>query len=153
MGLPQKDKVPKQKKCHCEPNVTKLSQNASLHSKLSCRGVPHIRFHDLRHSCATLLFAQGVPMKEIQAWLGHSTIGTTANIYTHLDENSKINSANAIIGIWEQKTDTQSISSPSVRSQNGAANGNRTRTVFGPRDFKSLVSTSSTMAACFHPIS
>lgn len=35
----------------------------------------------------------------------------------------------------------------------GAANGNRTRTVFGPRDFKSLVSTSSTMAACFHPIS
>ena len=72
-------------------------------------------------------------MKEIQAWLGHSTIGTTANIYTHLDENSKINSANAIIGIWEQKKDTQSISSPSVRSQNGAANGNRTRTVLGPR--------------------
>ena len=98
--------------------------------------MPHIRFHDLRHSCATLLFAQGVPMKEIQAWLGHSTIGTTANIYTHLDENSKINSANAIIGILEQKKDTQSISSPSVRSQNGAANGNRTRTVFGPRDFK-----------------
>ena len=65
--------------------------------------MPHIRFHDLRHSCATLLFAQGVPMKEIQAWLGHSTIGTTANIYTHLDENSKINSANAIIGILEQK--------------------------------------------------
>ena len=57
----------------------------------------------------------GVPMKEIQAWLGHSTIGTTANIYTHLDENSKINSANAIIGILEQKKDTQSISSPSVR--------------------------------------
>ena len=42
-------------------------------------------------------------MKEIQAWLGHSTIGTTANIYTHLDGNSKINSANAIIGILEQK--------------------------------------------------
>ena len=41
-------------------------------------------------------------MKEIQAWLGHSNIGTTANIYTHLDENFKINSANAIIGILEQ---------------------------------------------------
>ena len=65
--------------------------------------MPHIRFHDLRHSCATLLFAQGVPMKEIQAWLCYSTIGTTANIYTHLDENSKINSAKAIIGILEQK--------------------------------------------------
>ena len=79
--------------------------------------MPPIRFHDLRHSCASLLFSQGVSLKEIQAWLGHSTIGTTANIYTHLDENSKINSANAIIGIWEQKKDTQSISSPSVRPQ------------------------------------
>ena len=46
-------------------------------------------------------------MKEIQAWLGHSTIGTTANTYTHLDENSKVNSANAIIGILQQKSDIQ----------------------------------------------
>ena len=41
-------------------------------------------------------------MKDIQAWLGHSTIGTTANIYTHLDENSKINSANAILSILQK---------------------------------------------------
>lgn len=66
---------------------------------LEKNNMPKLRFHDLRHSCASLLFAQGVPLKEIQAWLGHSTIGTTANIYTHLDENSKINSANAIISI------------------------------------------------------
>ena len=77
--------------------------------------MPHIRFHDLRQSCATLPFAQGVPMKEIQAWLGHSTIGTTANIYTHRDENSKIKSANAMIGILEEEKGTQSSSSPSVR--------------------------------------
>lgn len=38
-------------------------------------------------------------MKGIQAWLGHSTIGTTENIYTHLDENNKLSSANAIIAI------------------------------------------------------
>lgn len=69
--------------------------------------MPRLRFHDLRHSCATLLFAQGVPMKEIQAWLGHSTIGTTANTYTHLDENSKVNSANAIISILPQKSGIQ----------------------------------------------
>ena len=74
---------------------------------LEKHNMPRIRFHDLRHSCATMLFAQGVPMKEIQAWLGHSTIGTTANIYTHLDENSKINSANAIIGIFAKKEGTQ----------------------------------------------
>lgn len=65
--------------------------------------MPHIRFHDLRHSCASLLFAQGVSLKEIQAWLGHSTIGTTANIYTHLDENNKLSSANAILSILTDK--------------------------------------------------
>ena len=35
-------------------------------------------------------------MKEIQAWLGHSDISTTANIYSHLDYTSKITSANAM---------------------------------------------------------
>ena len=46
---------------------------------------------------------QGVSLKEIQAWLGHSTIGTTANIYTHLDENNKLSSANAILSILPEK--------------------------------------------------
>lgn len=58
-----------------------------------------LRFHDLRHSCASLLFANGVSMKEIQAWLGHSTLGTTANIYTHMDEDKKLDSANAIMPV------------------------------------------------------
>ena len=65
--------------------------------------MPPIRFHDLRHSCASFLFSQGVSLKEIQAWLGHSTIGTTANIYTHLDENNKLSSANAILSILPEK--------------------------------------------------
>ncbi len=55
-----------------------------------------IRFHDLRHSCASLLLAQGVPMKMIQDWLGHSDMGTTANIYSHIDSESKKASAMAI---------------------------------------------------------
>jgi len=56
----------------------------------------HIRFHDLRHSCASLMLANGVPMKQIQEWLGHSTFQTTADIYAHLDFSSKLSSANAI---------------------------------------------------------
>ena len=63
----------------------------------------YMRFHDFRHSCASLLFSQGVSLKEIQAWLGHSTIGTTVNIYTHLDENNKLSSANAILSILPEK--------------------------------------------------
>lgn len=55
-----------------------------------------IRFHDLRHSCASLLLAQGIPMKMIQDWLGHSDMGTTANIYSHIDSESKKASATAI---------------------------------------------------------
>ena len=67
---------------------------------LEKNGLRKIRFHDLRHSCASLLHANGVSMKEIQVWLGHSDISTTMNIYTHLDVDSKVASANAIIGIF-----------------------------------------------------
>ena len=66
---------------------------------LKQKGLRHIRFHDLRHSCACLLLANVVPMKQIEEWLGHSDMGTTANIYSHLDFNSKINSANVMDGV------------------------------------------------------
>ncbi|MBQ8959916.1 MAG: site-specific integrase [Ruminococcus sp.] len=56
-------------------------------------GFRHIRFHDLRHTCASLLLKNGVPMKAIQEWLGHSTFEVTANIYAHLDYSSKERSA------------------------------------------------------------
>ncbi|QIB58577.1 hypothetical protein E5259_18685 [Blautia producta] len=52
------------------------------------------------HSCATLLFANGVSLKQIQEWMGHSDISTTSNIYTHLDFNSKVSSAEAILPIF-----------------------------------------------------
>ena len=76
--------------------------SAYLHMKTLLRraGLPSIRFHDLRHSCASLLYAHGVSLKEIQEWLGHSDISTTSNIYTHLDYSSKVSSANAILSVF-----------------------------------------------------
>lgn len=61
-------------------------------------GMRKMRFHDLRHSCASLLLANGVPLKQIQEWLGHSDFSTTANIYAHLDYSSKLSSAQAMVG-------------------------------------------------------
>jgi len=63
---------------------------------LKQNGMRPIRFHDLRHSCASLMLANGVPMKMIQDWLGHSDMGTTANICSHPDASSKIASAATI---------------------------------------------------------
>ena len=63
---------------------------------LESHGLRRMRFHDLRHSCASLLLANGVPLKHIQEWLGHSDFTTTANIYAHLDYKSKITSAQAM---------------------------------------------------------
>lgn len=65
---------------------------------LEKQGLTRMRFHDLRHSCASLLLANGVPLKQIQEWLGHSDFSTTANIYAHLDYSSKISSAQAMEG-------------------------------------------------------
>ena len=51
---------------------------------LSRKGLKHIRFHDLRHINATLMLQYGVPAKVASERLGHSTIQTTMNIYSHV---------------------------------------------------------------------
>lgn len=63
---------------------------------LKKHNLPHIRFHDLRHSCASLLIANGFTLKDIQEWLGHSDIRVTANIYAHLDTERKKNIASSM---------------------------------------------------------
>ena len=71
--------------------------STSFPKLLEANGLRHIRFHDLRHSCASLMLANGVPMKQIQEWLGHSDFSTTANIYAHLDYSSKLHSADVML--------------------------------------------------------
>lgn len=63
---------------------------------LKSKELPKIRFHDLRHSCASLLLSKGFTLKDIQEWLGHSDIEITANIYTHLDQERKKNIMSSI---------------------------------------------------------
>ena len=51
---------------------------------LADAGLPHQRFHDLRHACASLLLAQGVPARVVMETLGHSEISLTLNTYSHV---------------------------------------------------------------------
>lgn len=59
-------------------------------------GLPHVRFHDLRHSCVGLMMANGVAIERVRDWVGHSDIRTTVNTYGHLEYQSKKETAAAI---------------------------------------------------------
>lgn len=67
---------------------------------LKQNGLRHIRFHDLRHSFASILINQKVPLINVSNFLGHSTISTTANIYAHLDKSSKQETAEIFTDIF-----------------------------------------------------
>jgi integrase len=58
--------------------------NRAFERHLTAAGLPHVRFHDLRHTHASLLIAAGVHPKAIQARLGHSSITVTMDRYGHL---------------------------------------------------------------------
>lgn len=58
--------------------------NRLFKSILQRAGLEHIRVHDLRHSAASILLAQGVPLHVVSKILGHATLATTADIYSHI---------------------------------------------------------------------
>ncbi len=58
--------------------------------------LPKIRFHDLRHSCASILIDMGFSLKDIQEWLGHADITMTGNVYGHLFNDRKVALANQL---------------------------------------------------------
>ena len=67
-------------------------------------GLRHIRFHDLRHTFASLLLAKDVPLINVSKFLGHSDLSTTANIYAHFDTESKQASADVMTDILTKKS-------------------------------------------------
>ena len=72
-------------------------------SLLVKNGLPDIRLHDLRHSCASYMLKMGCSMKEIADWLGHSDITTAMNIYAHIDFEHKKEVANRFKSILSLK--------------------------------------------------
>ena len=76
-------------------------------------GYGRMRFHDLRHTCASIMIAQGVSMKQVQEWLGHSDYQLTANRYSHLEFQSKIRASETITWmqqIYSSKTNIKAVS-------------------------------------------
>lgn len=53
-------------------------------------GLRRLKLHELRHTNISLLLAEGANMKELQEWAGHSSYATTANIYSHVQAQSKV---------------------------------------------------------------
>ena len=64
-----------------------------FHVLLEAAGLPSIRFHDLRHTAATLLLAQGVDPRTIMETLGHSQISLTLNTYSHVLPTLQVDAA------------------------------------------------------------
>lgn len=75
-----------------EPTNLRRSFNAAIERG----GVRRIHFHDLRHTCASLLLAEGVPMRVVMEILGHSAMAITSDIYAHVVPSALTNAATAI---------------------------------------------------------
>lgn len=72
-----------------------------FHRHLDDAGLPQRRFHDLRHSCATLLLVQGVSPRVVMEVLGHSDVGMTLNTYSHVVPQLKREAADRMDEILE----------------------------------------------------
>lgn len=69
-------------------------------------GLPHMRFHDLRHSTASILFDRGWSLEDVREWLGHADIETTSNIYLHYSRSRKVLMAHDLVGLLLPKIET-----------------------------------------------
>ena len=75
-----------------------------LDAALEEAGLAHIRFHDLRHSTASLLLSKSVPMKVVQEIMGHSSFQITAETYSHLVANELQEAMQAMDDLFAKPT-------------------------------------------------
>ena len=74
-----------------------------FHRLLERAGLPQRRFHDLRHSCATLLLVQGVSPRVVMDLLGHSQIGLTMNTYSHVIPDLRSDAARRMQDLLQER--------------------------------------------------
>ena len=84
------------------------SLTRSFKRALERHGLPQMRYHDIRHSTASILVDKGWDINDVKEWLGHSDISTTANIYAHISHRRKVSLAKSLEGslTFEQSTET-----------------------------------------------
>ena len=70
-------------------------------------GLPHMRFHDLRHSAASVLYDLGWDIERIKCWLRHSDIKTTSNIYLHISKERRRIDALELAGLYNRADDDE----------------------------------------------
>jgi len=71
-----------------------------LHALLRRAALPRIRFHDLRHTAATLMLSRGVHPKVASEMLGHSTIAITLDLYSHVTPTIQRDAADAVDALF-----------------------------------------------------
>lgn len=76
--------------------------NRFLDDAIARAGLRRIRFHDLRHTCATLLLAQGVSPRVVMEVLGHSQLSMTTDLYGHVMPSSLRDAAKALDGVFDK---------------------------------------------------
>ena len=75
----------------------------TLHALQQQAGVPRTRFHDLRHTAASLLIANGVELVEVSQLLGHSQFSVTADLYAHLQKQTAAKAAKHMQALFAAK--------------------------------------------------
>jgi integrase len=89
------------------------------HGALAAAGLARRRFHDLRHSCATLLLVQGVSPRVVMEVLGHSEIGVTMNIYSHVIPEVQREAAERLDALLSQESNSAAATGAATWESDG----------------------------------
>ena len=74
-------------------------KNRIFYKVIEAAGLPHFRFHDIRHTYASILLNQGESLHYVKEQMGHSSIQTTVDVYGHISSSGNRNAVNKL-GNW-----------------------------------------------------